>query len=217
MKKLIMTDPVWICGSDLIGSDIWNFGWEARMYGIWQHTSKKKKGDHHISSLSLSSTAVVPSTVQNHSITLPIITPPAGTIPDKHESDHISYKDSTQALNNLIALSIDIISIPLQSTASSQSKFNLWVTSYCAIISQNAYQIINPLRSLFPDAQESLPPVHPTYSPATQMSESSSIVSSTVNLMTHMENTSVSDPTNSAVLQLPLPEMLVLFMNVTTH
>jgi hypothetical protein len=67
----------------------------------------------------------VPSTVQNHSITLPIITPPAGTIPDKHESDHISYKDSTQALNNLIALSIDIISIPLQSTASSQSKFNL--------------------------------------------------------------------------------------------
>jgi hypothetical protein len=36
MKKLIITDPVWICGSDLIGSDIRNFGWEARMYGIWQ-------------------------------------------------------------------------------------------------------------------------------------------------------------------------------------
>jgi len=36
MKKLIVTDPVRICGSDLIRSDIWNFGWEARMYGIWQ-------------------------------------------------------------------------------------------------------------------------------------------------------------------------------------
>jgi len=36
MKKLIVTDPVQICGSDLIGSDIRNFGWEARMYGIWQ-------------------------------------------------------------------------------------------------------------------------------------------------------------------------------------
>jgi len=35
MKKLIVTDPVRICGSDLIGSDIRNFGWEARMYGIW--------------------------------------------------------------------------------------------------------------------------------------------------------------------------------------
>jgi hypothetical protein len=35
MKKLIATDPVWICGSDLIGSDIQNFGWEARMYEIW--------------------------------------------------------------------------------------------------------------------------------------------------------------------------------------
>jgi len=36
MKKLIVTDPVRICGLDLIGSDIQNFGWEARMYGIWQ-------------------------------------------------------------------------------------------------------------------------------------------------------------------------------------
>jgi hypothetical protein len=35
MKKHIVTDPVWICGSDLIGSDIQNFRWEARMYGIW--------------------------------------------------------------------------------------------------------------------------------------------------------------------------------------
>jgi hypothetical protein len=24
-------------GTDLIGSDIRNFGWEARMYGIWQY------------------------------------------------------------------------------------------------------------------------------------------------------------------------------------
>jgi len=37
MKKLIVTDPVWICGSDLIGSDIQNFRWEAWMYGIWQY------------------------------------------------------------------------------------------------------------------------------------------------------------------------------------
>jgi len=36
MKKLIATDPVWICGLDLIGSDIRNFRWEAQMYGIWQ-------------------------------------------------------------------------------------------------------------------------------------------------------------------------------------
>jgi len=35
MKKLITTDPVWICGLDLIGSDIQNFRWEAWMYGIW--------------------------------------------------------------------------------------------------------------------------------------------------------------------------------------
>jgi len=40
MKKLIVTDPVRICGSDLIGSDIRNFGWEARMYGIWQQQTK---------------------------------------------------------------------------------------------------------------------------------------------------------------------------------
>jgi len=36
MKKLIVTDLVWICGSDLIGSGIRNFRWEAQMYGIWQ-------------------------------------------------------------------------------------------------------------------------------------------------------------------------------------
>jgi len=35
MKKLIVTDPVRICGSDLIGSGIRNFRWEARVYGIW--------------------------------------------------------------------------------------------------------------------------------------------------------------------------------------
>ncbi|KAG1868829.1 hypothetical protein C8R48DRAFT_771596 [Suillus tomentosus] len=163
------------------------------------HASKKKKEAHRISSLSLSSTAVVPSTVQNHSVTLPIITPPAGTIPDKHESDHISNRDSTQALDDLIALTTDIINILSQSTAITCQP-------------QLQVEIINPLRSLFPDAQESLPLVHPTYSSATQMSESSSIVSSTVNLVTHMENMSVSDPTNSAVPQLPLPEMPVSFM-----
>jgi len=36
MKKLIIIDPVQICGSDLIGSDIQNFGWEVQIYGIWQ-------------------------------------------------------------------------------------------------------------------------------------------------------------------------------------
>jgi hypothetical protein len=41
MKKLIVTDPVQICGSDLIGSVIRNFGWEVRMYGIWQKSGMK--------------------------------------------------------------------------------------------------------------------------------------------------------------------------------
>jgi len=36
MKKLIVTDPVRICGSDQIRSDIRNFGWEVQMYGIWE-------------------------------------------------------------------------------------------------------------------------------------------------------------------------------------
>jgi hypothetical protein len=33
MKKLIITDLEQIYGLDLIGSGIWNFGWEAQMFG----------------------------------------------------------------------------------------------------------------------------------------------------------------------------------------
>jgi len=54
MKKLIVTDPVWICGSDLIGSDIRNFGWEARMYGIWHPSSLSRESLAHIPRFSLS-------------------------------------------------------------------------------------------------------------------------------------------------------------------
>jgi len=42
MKKLIMMDPVQICGLNLIRSDIWNFRWEAQMYGIWHARVKQK-------------------------------------------------------------------------------------------------------------------------------------------------------------------------------
>jgi len=42
MKKLIVMDMEQICGSDLIGSGIWDFGWEAWMYGIWQCACKYK-------------------------------------------------------------------------------------------------------------------------------------------------------------------------------
>jgi len=41
MKKLIVTDPVQICGLDLIGSDMRNFRWEAQMYGIWQYARQE--------------------------------------------------------------------------------------------------------------------------------------------------------------------------------
>ncbi|KAG0692550.1 hypothetical protein DFH29DRAFT_1008464 [Suillus ampliporus] len=150
--------------------------------------SKKKKEAHRISSLSLSSTAVAPSTVQNCTVTL---------LPDKHESDHISHEDITQSLDDAIVLTMDIISVPSQPTATTCQP-------------QLQVQIINPLRSLFPEAQESLPLVHPMDDPAAQMS--SSIVSSTVELVTHMENTSVSDPVNSAVPQPPSSGMPASFM-----
>ncbi|KAG0701852.1 hypothetical protein DFH29DRAFT_875592 [Suillus ampliporus] len=92
---------------------------------------------------------------------------------------------------------MDIISVPSQPTATTCQP-------------QLQVQIINPLRSLFPEAQESLPLVHPMDDPAAQMS--SSIVSSTVELVTHMENTSVSDPVNSAVPQPPSSGMPASFM-----
>jgi len=55
MKKLIVSDPVRICGSDLIGSDVRNFGWEARMYGIWQQCNITIMYPGHFPALTLSS------------------------------------------------------------------------------------------------------------------------------------------------------------------
>lgn len=64
------------------------------------------------------------------------------------------------------------------------------------------YKIINPLASLFPDAQES-PPVHLVSNSAVPIFSSS--VSATVELAAHMENTSVcdSDPVDKSI---PIPQ-----------
>ncbi|KAG2079744.1 uncharacterized protein F5147DRAFT_661690, partial [Suillus discolor] len=110
-----------------------------------------------------------------HTTILPTTTHPP-IMPNNHDSgslNHMSYRDIAQALDEPIMLTTDIKGIPSQSTATGQPQLKV--------------QIINPLASLFPDAQES-PPVHLV--PNSAVPIFSSIVSSTVKLAAHMENTS---------------------------
>lgn len=101
-------------------------------------TSKRKKDAHRISSLSLSTTVASSTAVQNHTVAprpLPIIIPLTSTMPDEHESDHIS-EDITQSLDDPIALTTDIVGVPPQSTsAKCQPQLQVQVSSISELLS----------------------------------------------------------------------------------
>ncbi|KAG0708672.1 hypothetical protein DFH29DRAFT_870804 [Suillus ampliporus] len=110
---------------------------------------------------------------------------------DNHNSgsqNQMSYGDVAQALDEPIMLTTDIKDIQLQSTATGQPQLKV--------------QIINPLASLFPDAQES-PPVR--LMPNSAVPIFSSIVSATVELAAHMENTLVCDSDPIDTIHIPQP------------